>query len=54
MVTLRHTPGLHVPYDQLRVGSVARRSTDNGEAVTAQLTIDGLIVDMIETTATAS
>lgn len=48
MVTLRHTPGLQVPYDQLRVGSVARRSTHNGEAVTAQLTINGLIVGMIE------
>jgi hypothetical protein len=48
MVTLRHTPGLHVPYDQLRVGSVSRRSTHNGEAVTAQLTINGLIIGMIE------
>ena len=36
MVTLRRTPGLHVPYEQVRVGSVARRSTHNREAVTAQ------------------
>ena len=48
MVTLRHTPGLDVPYDHLRVGSVSRRSTHNGEAVTAQLTINGLIVGLIE------
>jgi hypothetical protein len=48
MVTLRHTSGLDVPHDWLRVGSVSRRSTHNGEAVTAQLTINGLIVGMIE------
>jgi hypothetical protein len=48
MVTLRHTPGLQVSHDRLRVTCVARRHTHNGEAVTAHLAFDGLFVGTVE------
>jgi hypothetical protein len=38
---LRHTPGLRVPHDRLRVTDVQRRTIRNGEAFTGLLTGDG-------------
>jgi hypothetical protein len=44
---LRHTPGLRVPHDQLKVVDVQRRTTHNGEAFTGLLTLDGQFVGTI-------
>jgi hypothetical protein len=45
---LRHTPGLRVPHDRLRVTDVQRRTTHNGEAFTGLLTLDSRFAGTVQ------